>query len=614
MEKLARFATTSLLIFFAASASACARSMGDGRENPLPAGPPTSGDPDGGAVGDAARAGTDAPSEPSGYGIDTRPKNATCLALASSAATAPDKLSNTGCVLAAAPSSPAAGLIPYDVNAPLWSDGASKRRWLALPDDADIHIEADGHFSLPKGAVLVKEFSIAGKRVETRLFMHCADDTWGGYSYKWDAAETDARLVAANGETGTWTYPSRAACLTCHTSQAGYSLGLETGQLNRAFDYPNGRTANQLDTLGHIGLFDAPLEPSAQLPVYARVDDTSRPLEDRARAYLHANCAGCHRSPNGTFGGKPDFRYATPLAAVGVCHVAPKLGTAGGPAGSLLVAPGAPAQSVVSLRMHALGGAQMPPLAHSVLDTAGLQILDGWISSIALCPADLMDLRFDEKTGANAGDASGADNGGVLKGGASWSSAGRSGGAVSLNGTDAYVQYGAGSSALSFAAGAPFTMAAWINVPPSRSYGVVVSQRSSQEEGAAAFLGVGYDAVADSPGAAIALVRQDNGTRGFAHVVGPRVNDAQWHLLTVVREGCAITLYVDGAAAGTASGAEAGGAVTTDRRTVGTDLNWVDTPLVPPAKTYLEGLVDDMRVFSRALSASEVQALFKSTH
>ena len=51
-------------------------------------------------------------------------------------------------------------LIPYDVNAPLWSDGADKRRWLALPNVARIGFDAADAWSFPRGTVLVKHFEI----------------------------------------------------------------------------------------------------------------------------------------------------------------------------------------------------------------------------------------------------------------------------------------------------------------------------------------------------------------------------------------------------------------------------------------------------------------------
>ena len=129
------------------------------------------------------------------------------------------------------------GAHSYEVNSPLWSDGAAKRRWMALPNDSKIELGDDGHFNFPKGTVLVKEFALGTKVVETRLFVRHDDGTWAGYTYAWSDDGKDADLVP-NGAVKTfgnqsWTYPSQGQCLQCHNSNAGFSLGLTVAQLNR---------------------------------------------------------------------------------------------------------------------------------------------------------------------------------------------------------------------------------------------------------------------------------------------------------------------------------------------------------------------------------------------
>lgn len=297
----------------------------------------------------------------------------------------PQKLSATGCVDPSDATRPVAGLIPYSVNAPLWSDGADKERFLALPDEKTVRVGADGDWELPEGSVLMKTFLLGGKRVETRLLMRHPDGTWAGYSYEWDDAQTDATLLPASKTkqvgSQTWYFPSRAECLRCHTAAAGFSLGLETGQLNGDFTYPGGRTANQLDTLAHMGVFADPLPGT--LTRYP-VPTGSAPLEARARAYLHANCSHCHR-PQGPGQGPADFRFSTPLAQVGVCDVAPMQGDLG-IADARLLAPGSPARSVLSARMHSLGAPRMPPLASHAVDAEGVSVVDAWIGSLTGCP------------------------------------------------------------------------------------------------------------------------------------------------------------------------------------------------------------------------------------
>lgn len=303
--------------------------------------------------------------------------------------TFPQLLSQTGCVDAEDPTKPAAGLIPYDVNSPLWSDGAEKERFFAIPDGQTITITADQDFDLPIGSVAMKTFSVGGKRIETRLFMRHDDGGWAGYTYEWNDAGTDANLLPAGkakalGGSAAWAYPSRTQCLQCHSLATGGTIGLETAQLNRDEVYVStNRISNQLATLDHIGMFATPL---AQRPADApRLSDPAGkdPLEARARSYLHANCAHCHR-PMGGGQGTMDLRYAQALKDTVTCNADNTQGMVG--SATKLVAPGSPDMSVLSLRFHATDSKRMPPVAVSVTDPLGTQVIDDWISSLTACP------------------------------------------------------------------------------------------------------------------------------------------------------------------------------------------------------------------------------------
>lgn len=301
------------------------------------------------------------------------------------ASTFPQKLSQTGCMDPSNPRLPAAGLVPYDVNSPLWSDGAIKERWIAIPDGKTIKIAGDGDWDLPIGSVVVKSFRIGAEMVETRLFVRHDDGDWAGYSYEWNDAQTDADLLPAGKVKAvagqTWTYPSRNQCLACHTAAAGRTLGLETAQLNRSILYPStSRISNQLQTLDHIGMFEAHLgSPPASLPALAEPWNTSRPLELRARSYLHANCSYCHR-PDGGGQGPEDFRYSRATVNIGAVNVLPTQSNFGIP-NARLISPGKPETSIVSHRLHTLDIGRMPPLATSVVDAAGTDLIDKWIRS-----------------------------------------------------------------------------------------------------------------------------------------------------------------------------------------------------------------------------------------
>ncbi len=292
-------------------------------------------------------------------------------------------LSQTGCMSAANPAQPAAGLVPYTPAAQFWSDGANKTRWMALPDNTRITVESDGDWTFPKGTVLVKNFTLNGQLIETRLFMRYTDSgNWGGYTYRWNSTRTDAQLVSG-GLTETlgaqsWTYPSEAQCVQCHTNAAGGSLGLETRQLNSSITYPaTGRSANQLTTLQGIGMFANTL---AVQDAYPDPYDPAQSTVGRARAYLHTNCSQCHR-PNGGTPVSLDLRFSTAIAATNTCSVTPTSGDLGVP-GAQVIAPGDASKSVLYLRMNRRDANQMPPVASHVVDTQGAALLQQWINAM----------------------------------------------------------------------------------------------------------------------------------------------------------------------------------------------------------------------------------------
>jgi hypothetical protein len=173
--------------------------------------------------------------------------------------------------------------------------------------------------------------------------------------------------------------------MRCHTAAAGFTLGLELGQLNGDFTYPStGRTKNQLTTLEHIGMFASALP--ANRPKYPAYDDGTASVDSRARSYLHANCSNCHRSGGGAGRSTMDLRFATPFASTNTCNAVPLAEENFGSASNRLVLPGSPSGSIVSLRMHTLDGRRMPPLASAIVDAQGTTVIDSWIRGLTGCP------------------------------------------------------------------------------------------------------------------------------------------------------------------------------------------------------------------------------------
>jgi hypothetical protein len=213
------------------------------------------------------------------------------------------QLSATGCVNASNATLPASGLIPYKPNAPFWSDGAAKERWIGLPNGQNITVNAAGDWDFPNGTVLMKNFRRDDRLIETRLFMRHPDGLWAGYSYEWNTAQTDATLVRGGKQVTIggqpWIYPSGGQCLECHTEAAGRSLGIENKQLAFNITYPQtGRNAHQLLTHNAINTLATPIANPTDLVPYPDPMGTSGTLSERARSYLHTNCSQCHR-PNG---------------------------------------------------------------------------------------------------------------------------------------------------------------------------------------------------------------------------------------------------------------------------------------------------------------------------
>ena len=219
--------------------------------------------------------------------------------------------------------------------------------------------------------------------------MRHPDGAWAGYTYEWLADQSDARrvnggkTVSVNGQD--WIFPSAAQCDQCHTVAAGVALGPETAQMNRDFTYAStGRTANQLSTIDHVMMFSSPLAGSPDvLPALADPADTSADIKERARAYLHTNCANCHR-PNGGTPVSLDLRYDTALANTNACDVAPSAGNLGVP-NARIVAPGDAAASTLVLRANRRDGNGMPPLGSTVIDTEGVNLLTAWVNGLSGC-------------------------------------------------------------------------------------------------------------------------------------------------------------------------------------------------------------------------------------
>jgi uncharacterized repeat protein (TIGR03806 family) len=296
----------------------------------------------------------------------------------------PAKLSGSGLFASVADHAMAPGVFPYEVNAPFWSDGLFKQRWLALPPGGKVGWTKTGGWNFPDRTVVVKSFAVGEgadrKWVETR-FLTKQDGEWAGYSYVWDADGKDAMLVGPEGldrQFGAvaWRYPSRTECMVCHSRAANHVLGLCTPQMNRASG-----VENQIARFERLGLFDGKLpKPPGEMAALVDPYDATQDLGRRARSWLHANCSNCHVEAGGG-NARMELEVTTPADKMRALGERPLHQTFDLP-DARLVAPGRPERSVLLHRAMTRGPGQMPPLASRRPDEAGVRLLREWIESL----------------------------------------------------------------------------------------------------------------------------------------------------------------------------------------------------------------------------------------
>ena len=315
----------------------------------------------------------------------------------------PQRLSETGAFADVARLEPVSGVVPYDIQVPLWSDGAYKRRWVMVPEGSAIRYDAVEPFEVPAGTVLIKHFEMAlderypeqRRRLETRFWIAASPTAHYGVSYRWNDEQTDAELIAdsqtemlsitlENGESRVQPYffPGSADCQSCHNAQAGFVIGLRAAQLNRPLSYQLDRpAANQLIAWSAWGLLDSRIGTvaAASAPQLAELSDGTRTLQDRVRSYWDGNCSMCHAGSAGSVPGW-DARYSTPFEEQGLEQPPVSMLAAA----SHLIARGSPDDSLIYLRgATAESPLRMPPVGRSRVDDAYVDVLRRWIESLA---------------------------------------------------------------------------------------------------------------------------------------------------------------------------------------------------------------------------------------
>ncbi|MEO2019458.1 MAG: PQQ-dependent sugar dehydrogenase [Fuerstiella sp.] len=314
--------------------------------------------------------------------------------------TFPRRLSESGLFSSMTELTPAAGVIAYSINAEPWADHAVAERFVAVPNELSIKA-ADTAWTFPENTVLVKTLSLdmqqgnptSRRRIETQI-LHYDGVELMPYTYQWNDEQSDAILVDASGaertfeiqdsaafhgvRTQTWRFAGRAECQRCHNRWSGPALAFNTAQLDRVHNYGE-TTASQLDTFAHIQLIEKPVD-TEEKPKLADPYNSSIALDDRARAYLHTNCAHCHRlHAGGAVLSHMHFDLA--LDKTNMVNARPTQGTFGIHAAQV-IAPGDPFRSVLLYRMAKLGSGRMPRVGSAEVDRAGVQLLYSWLQQL----------------------------------------------------------------------------------------------------------------------------------------------------------------------------------------------------------------------------------------
>ena len=323
-------------------------------------------------------------------------------ALATSPAAAdtlPQHLADTGLYADFASKTIASDVHPFSPQYPLWSDGATKRRWIRLPRGSRIDATNPDAWVFPVGTRVWKEFAF-GRRVETRLIARQANGKWLFATYRWNEDESDAVLVPEKGARHVaeskpgvpYDLPGVVECRACHESGLSTILGFSALQLSSDRD-PNALHAIppdpgslDLDELLRRGWIRGLPKAIAAHPPRVR---TASPIERTALGYLHANCSNCHNAQSLI----ADLRLSFVVHADGTPEA---LATAVGqpshyhPTGTTIqtrIVPGDPDASLVITRISNRGNVrQMPPMDSHLADVDAIALLGRWIHELGARP------------------------------------------------------------------------------------------------------------------------------------------------------------------------------------------------------------------------------------
>jgi uncharacterized repeat protein (TIGR03806 family) len=300
----------------------------------------------------------------------------------------------------AAATAPSEGVRPYDLVNPLFSDHASKYRYVYVPKGKAAAYDPENAFDFPVGSVLVKTFAFApdmrtpkvGEHfVETRLLIRKSDG-WVAYPYIWNDSQTEAVYAPIGGrkqietidETGAklsinYSVPNKNQCKECHQA-AGVFLPI--GPKARNLNHVGPAGVNQIADWSAKGILTGAPAPDAA-PKVPAVFDASADIGLRARAYLDINCAHCHKADGGASNSGLFLGWNETSPRGWGVHKRPTAAGKATGANFYVIEPGHPEQSIMVSRMEAVEpGMRMPELSRSTVDAKGVALIREWITGL----------------------------------------------------------------------------------------------------------------------------------------------------------------------------------------------------------------------------------------
>jgi hypothetical protein len=302
----------------------------------------------------------------------------------------PLTLADTGLCLDASCSQISPDVHEFTPEYILWSDAATKRRWIYLPEGTQIDTTDMDAWQFPEGTKLWKEFTRDGIRVETRLLQKIGPDQgdWYYAAFVWNETQDattffDVTEGNPNANGTEHDVPNRTFCRNCHDRTPGRILGFSAILLDHpAGSGQPGLTLADLVTMGWLTT-----NPSGGAGIdYFPVPGTA--VEQAALGYLHTNCGNCH-NPTSPVHNQVNVVWQLDVDSMGTVDATATYQTAWNVANQLpmgaataILAPGSTSTSAAYLRMASTDVAtMMPKIGHENVDTAGLATLEAWIIS-----------------------------------------------------------------------------------------------------------------------------------------------------------------------------------------------------------------------------------------